>query len=82
MKKGELYYLMFNPKSKALIMKTFKQRIFHDDDSHFNAFPAISIIPSVKVVFVSGNRKGEKTIFAQKQFRKRFRKIEAEDESR
>jgi hypothetical protein len=83
MKKGDLYYLKHNPKSKALIMKTSKQqRKFHSDSSHYNSFPSISIIPCVEVMFVAGNRKGEKDNFAQEQFRQFFVKVEVEDESR
>ncbi len=82
MNKGDLYYLKHNPKSKALIMKTSKQRKFHSDSSHYNSFPSISIIPCVEVIFVAGNRKGEKDNFAQEQFRQFFVKVEVEDESR
>ena len=82
MNKGDLYYLKHNPKSKALVMKTSNQRKFHNDDSHFNSFPSISIIPCVEVMFVAGNRKGEKDNFAQEQFRQFFVKVEVEDESR
>ena len=82
MKKGDLYYLEHNPKSKALIMKTFNKREFTDCPASFHGFPSIRITPTVKVVFVAGNRKGEKDNFVQEQFNQHFRKIEVEDESR
>ena len=82
MKKGDLYYLMHIPTTKALVIKTFNQREFHDDDSHFNAFPSISIIPCVEVVIVAGKHKGEKEKYTQEKFNRCFRKIKVEDESR
>ena len=82
MKKGELYYLMHIPETKALVTKIFNKRNFHDNDSHFNAFPSISIVPCVEVVIVSGKHKGEKENYIREEFRQHFRKIEVEDESR
>ena len=82
MKKGDLYYLAHNPKSKALVMKTSNQRIFTDCPASFHGFPSISIIPAVEVMFVAGNRKGEKDNFAQGQFKQFFIKVEVKDESR
>ena len=82
MKKGDLYYLEHNPKSKVLVMKTFNKREFTDCPASFHGFPSIRITPTVKVVFVAGNRKGEKDNFAQEQFRQFFVKVEVEDETR
>ena len=82
MKKGDLYYLMHIPETKALVTKIFNRRKFHDDDSHFNAFPSISIIPCVEVVIVAGMHKGEKENYIKEDFNRHFRKIEVEDESR
>ena len=82
MKKGDLYYLMHIPKTKALVTKVFNQRKFHDNDSHFNAFPSISIIPCVKILIVAGMNKGEKEIHTIEDFNIYYRKIEVEDERR
>ena len=82
MKKGDLYYLMHIPTTKALITKTFDKRKFHDNDSHFNAFPSISIVPCVKIVIVAGKYKGEKEIHTVEDFNAHYRKIEVEDERR
>ena len=82
MKKGDLYYLMHIPKTKALVTKVFNQRKFHDNDSHFNAFPSISIISCVKILIVAGMRRGETEIHTIEDFNRYFRKIEVEDESR
>ena len=82
MKKGDLYYLMYIPETKALVTKTFNKRKFYDNDSHFNAFHEISIIPYVEVVIVAGKHKGEKESYIQEDFNRNFRKIEFEDESR
>ena len=84
MKKGDLYYLMHIPETKALITKTFNRRKFHQTKafSHFNDFPAISIIPCVEVVIVAGINKGEKENYVQEDFNRYFRRIEVDDESR
>ena len=82
MKKGDLYYLMHIPTTKALVTKVFNERHFHDNDSHFNAFPSISIIPCVKIVIVAGEYKGEKEIHTASDFNMYYRKIEVEDERR
>jgi len=82
MKKGDLYYLMHIPETKALVTKTFNQRKFHEEYSHFNSFPSISIIPCVEVIIVAGKHKGEKEKYIQEEFNRSFRKIEVEDERR
>ena len=82
MKKGDLYYLAHNPKSKVLVMKTFNKREFTDCAASFHGFPSIRVTPAVKVVFVAGNRKGEKDNFVQEQFNQHFIKVEDKDGSR
>ena len=84
MKKGDLYYLMHIPATKALVTDTYNKRKFHQTKafSHFNDFPAISIIPCVKILIVSGKYKGEKEIHTVDDFNAYYRKIEVEDESR
>ena len=84
MKKGDLYYLMHIPETKALVTDVFNKRKFHQTKSfsHFNDFPAISIIPCVKIIIVSGKYKGEKEIHNVADFNTYYRKIEVEDEIR
>lgn len=82
MNKGDLYYLMHIPETKALVTKVFNQRTFHQSNSHFNDFPAISIIPCVKILIVSGMHKGEIEIHATQDFNMYYRKIEVDDERR
>ena len=82
MKKGDLYYLINFPTCKALVTKVFNERKFHDNDSHFNAFPSISIIPCVKILIVAGKHRGHKEIHPVEDFNRHFRKIEVEDENR
>ena len=70
------------PSTKALVTDAFNKRKFHQTKafSHFNDFPAISIIPCVKILIVSGKRKGEKEIHTIEDFKAYYRKIEVEDE--
>ena len=82
MKKGDLYYLMHIPETKALVMKIFNKRQFTDCPASFHGFPSIRITPCVEVVIVAGKHKGEKEKYIQKEFNRSFRKIEVEDEVR
>ena len=82
MKKGDLYYLMHVPETKALVTKTFRKPEFTDCPASFHGFPSIRITPCVEVVIVAGKHKGEKENYIQEEFRQHFRKIEVEDESR
>ncbi len=84
MKKGDLYYLMHIPETKALVVDIYNKRKFHQTKafSHFNDFPAISIIPCVRILVVSGKYKGEKETYTVSDFNSYYRKIEVEDESR
>ena len=82
MKKGDLYYLTTFPKTKVLITKNYNKRKFHDDDSHFNAFPSISIVPCIDVIVVAGEHYGAKETYVQAEFKHYFKKIELENESR
>jgi len=84
MNKGDLYYLMHVPETKALVTDVFKKRKFHQTKafSHFNDFPAISIIPCVKILIVAGKHRGEKEIHTIQDFNIYYRKIEVDDESR
>ena len=82
MNKGDLYYLMHMPETKALVTEVYNKRKFHQAHGHFNDFPSISIVPCVKTVIVSGKHKGEKEIHTVEDFNRYFRKIEVEDESR
>ena len=82
MKKGDLYYLMHVPETKALVTKTFRKPEFTDCPASFHGFPSIRITPCVEVVIVAGKHKGEKENYIQEEFRQHLRKIEVEDESR
>ena len=82
MKVGDLYYLMHIPETKALVTEVFSERKFHQTQGHFNDFPAISIIPCVKILIVAGKHRGEKEIHAVDDFNRYFRKIEVDDENR
>lgn len=82
MKKGDLYYLMHIPETKALVTKTFNKRQFTDCPASFHGFPSIRITSCVEVLIVAGKHKGEKEKYIQEEFRQHFRKIEVEDESR
>ena len=62
--------------------EVFSKRKFHQSQGHFNDFPAISIIPCVKILIVAGKHRGEKEIHAVEDFNRYFRKIEVDDESR
>jgi len=81
---GDLYYLWNIPTCKALVTKVFNERKFHQTKSfsHFNDFPAISIIPHVKILIVAGKHRGHKEIHSVEDFNRYFRKIEVDDESR
>ena len=79
---GDLYYLMHIPETKALVTEVFSKRKFHQTQGHFNDFPAISIIPCVKILIVAGKHRGEKEIHAVEDFNRYFRKIEVDDENR
>jgi hypothetical protein len=81
-KKGDLYYLLIFPRTKALVTEIYNKRKFHQTQSHFNDFPSISIVPHVKVVIVSGSYKGEKEDYTTSDFNTYFRKIEVENEVR
>jgi hypothetical protein len=76
MKKGDLYYLMHIPETKALVTKTFKERQFTNCPASFHGFPSIQITPYVEVVIVAGKHKGEKEKYTQEKFNRCFRKIE------
>ena len=82
MKKGDLYYLLHTPETKALITKTFNKREFSSCPASFHGFPSIRVTPCVEVVIVAGKNKGEKEKYVQEYFNRSFRKIEVEDESR
>ena len=82
MKKGDLYYLTTFPKTKVLITKKYNKRKFHGDDSHFNAFPSISIVSCVDVIVIAGEHYGEKETYIQEEFKHYFKKIEVDNESR
>jgi len=79
---GDLYYLWNIPTCKALVTKVFNQRKFHQTQGHFNDFPAVSIIPCVKILIVAGKHRGHKEIHEVEDFNKYFKKIEVDDESR
>ena len=81
-KKGDLYYLLTFPKTKALVTEIYNKRKFHQTQSHFNNFPSISIVPHVKVVIVSGSYKGVKEDYTASDFNAHFRKIEMKNEVR
>ena len=80
MQKGDLYYLLNFPKTKALVTQVYNRRKFHQTQIHFNDFPSISSIPSVRIVLVSGLYKGEKEDYTIEDFNIHFRKIEVRDE--
>ena len=80
MNKGDLYYLMHIPATKALVTEVFNKRKFHQAYGHYNDFPSISIVPYVKTIIVSGKHKGEKEIHSIEDFNIYYRKIEVEDE--
>ena len=82
MNKGDLYYLMHIPETKALVTEVFSKRKFHQTQGHFNDFPAISIIPCVKILIVAGKYRGEKEIHTIEDFNIYYRKIEVNDENR
>ena len=82
MKVGDLYYLWNIPTCKALVTKVFNERKFHPGYGHFNDFPAVSIIPHVKILIVAGKHRGHKEIHSVEDFNRYFKKIEVDDESR
>ena len=82
MKKGDLYYWMHIPETKALVTKTFSKRQFTDCPASFHGFPSIRITHCVEVIIVAGKYKGEREKYIQEEFRQHFRKIEIEDEGR
>ena len=82
MKVGDLFYLCNIPTCKALVTKVFNERKFHPGYGHFNDFPAVSIVPHVKILIVAGKHRGHKEIHSVEDFNRYFRKIDVDDESR